>query len=132
MIRRQLGAGGMGVVYLAEHALLGTPRVVKLLLPEWTQHPTVVQRFVNEARAAAAIQHRNIIQIHDCAQLPDGRWYIVMDYVQWAARALAGFVQRAVCRCTSRCASWARSRMASKPRIAAASSIAISSPTTSC
>ncbi len=85
VIRRQLGAGGMGVVYLAEHALLGTPRVVKLLLPEWTQHAAVVQRFINEARAAAAIQHRNIIQVHDCAQLPDGRWYIVMDYVQGSA-----------------------------------------------
>ena len=85
VIRRQLGAGGMGVVYLAEHTLLGTPRVIKLLLPEWTQHASVVQRFVNEARAAAAIQHRNIIQIHDCAQLPDGRWYIVMDFLQGGA-----------------------------------------------
>ncbi|MBA3455858.1 MAG: serine/threonine protein kinase [Deltaproteobacteria bacterium] len=80
-ITRQIGEGGMGAVFLAEHRVLKTLHVVKVLLPQWTQNATIVQRFVNEARAAAAIQHRNIIRVQDCAQLPDGHWYIVMDYL---------------------------------------------------
>ncbi len=82
VITRQLGEGGMGAVYLAEHRVLRTPRVVKVLLPQWTQNETVVQRFVNEARAAASIHHRNIIGVHDCGQLPNGPWFIIMDYLE--------------------------------------------------
>jgi serine/threonine protein kinase len=82
VITRQLGEGGMGAVYLAEHQVLHSPRVVKVLLPQWTQNAMIVQRFVNEARAAASIHHRNIISVHDCGQLPDGVWYIVMDYLE--------------------------------------------------
>jgi serine/threonine protein kinase len=81
VITRQIGEGGMGAVYLAEHRVLKTKHVVKVLLPQWTQNTMIVQRFVNEARAAAAIRHRNIIQVQDCAQLPDGQWYIVMEYL---------------------------------------------------
>ncbi|HEU0029911.1 MAG TPA: serine/threonine-protein kinase [Kofleriaceae bacterium] len=72
----------MGAVYLAEHQVLRSPRVVKVLLPQWTQNETIVQRFVNEARAAASIHHRNIISVHDCGQLPNGSWFIVMDYLE--------------------------------------------------
>ncbi len=81
-IKRKLGEGGMGAVYYAEHELLHTPRVIKVLLPQWTQNAMIVKRFVNEARAAASIKHRNIIAVHDCGQLPDGTWYIVMDYLE--------------------------------------------------
>ncbi|MCW5809103.1 MAG: serine/threonine protein kinase, partial [Deltaproteobacteria bacterium] len=81
-LRKKLGEGGMGAVYYAEHEVLGTPRVVKVLLPQWTQNATIVQRFVNEARAAASIRHRNIIAIHDCGRLADGAWYIAMDYLE--------------------------------------------------
>lgn len=80
-ITRQVGEGGMGAVYLAEHRVLKTLHVLKVLLPQWTQDASIVQRFVNEARAAAAIQHRNIIRVQDCAQLPNGHWFIVMDYL---------------------------------------------------
>ncbi len=81
-IKRKLGEGGMGAVYYAEHQVLRTPRVIKVLLPQWTQNTTIVQRFVNEARAAASIRQRNIIGVHDCGQLPDGgAWYIVLDYL---------------------------------------------------
>ncbi len=80
-ITRQIGEGGMGAVYLAEHRVLKTKHVIKVLLSQWTQNAMIVQRFVNEARASAAIQHRNIIRVQDCAQLPDGQWYIVMDFL---------------------------------------------------
>ncbi|MCW5803699.1 MAG: serine/threonine protein kinase [Deltaproteobacteria bacterium] len=80
----------MGAVYLAVHTLLRTTtRAVKVLLPEYTRNELLVQRFLNEARAAAAIRHRNIITIHDLGQLSDGSWYILMDHLEGATlRAL--------------------------------------------
>jgi eukaryotic-like serine/threonine-protein kinase len=68
----------MGKVFLAEHAVLKSRRAIKLLLPELTRSAAIVQRFVNEARAAARLHgpdgqfHRNLIQVHDIGQLPDG------------------------------------------------------------
>jgi eukaryotic-like serine/threonine-protein kinase len=90
-IKRRLGEGGMGVVYLAVHRVLHTPRAVKILLPEWTRHAEIVERFINEARAAAAIRHRNIIGVHDCGQLPTGEWYILLDYLEGGT--LTGFIE---------------------------------------
>jgi eukaryotic-like serine/threonine-protein kinase len=82
VVSHRLGEGGMGAVYAAEHEVLRTRRAIKVLLPEWTQNAMIVQRFVNEARAAASIHHRNIIAIHDCGQLAGGSWYIVMDHLE--------------------------------------------------
>jgi len=81
-VKQKLGEGGMGMVFLAEHVVLHTQRVVKVLLPELTRNQGVVQRFINEARAAASIQHRNIIGVSDVGQLADGNWYIVMEYLE--------------------------------------------------
>src|SRR5262245_15860740 len=47
----ELGQGGMGVVYRAEHVQLGRPVAIKMLLPQMSSDPTIVQRFFNEARA---------------------------------------------------------------------------------
>ncbi len=71
----------MGTVYLVEHELLKTQRALKLLLPEWTHHPQVLARFVNEARAAATIKHRNVVAVHDVGTTPAGEPYILYDYV---------------------------------------------------
>ena len=54
-ITDQVGAGGMGVVYRAEHILLGKRAAVKVLLPERTQSREIVDRFFNEAKAASLI-----------------------------------------------------------------------------
>jgi serine/threonine protein kinase len=54
---KQLGEGGMGRAFLAEHTVLNTARVTKVLLPELTRNASVVQRFINEARAAVSAQH---------------------------------------------------------------------------
>lgn len=81
-ITSKLGEGGMGAVYLAVHDVLRTKCVVKVLLPQWTENTAMVQRFLAEGRAAAAVRHRNIIGIEDCGQLPGGAWYIVMDYLE--------------------------------------------------
>ena len=82
-LTRLLGAGGMGSVYLAEHVGLGSLWAVKVLSPELSQHAGLVQRFINEARAAASVTHRNLIRVVHIDQLPnDGPWYMVLDYLQ--------------------------------------------------
>jgi hypothetical protein len=81
-IRRQLGAGGMGAVYVAEHALLGRQAAVKVLLPELCKNPDVVARFFHEAKAATAIRHPSIVEVFDFGYMPDGAAYIVMELLE--------------------------------------------------
>ena len=76
-----IGRGGMGAVYAAEHALLGRPAAIKVLLPELSQKQDVVMRFFNEARAATAIRHPGIIEIYDFGWTPDGAAFIVMEFL---------------------------------------------------
>ena len=87
VILEQIGEGGMGQVFLAEHVVLKTKRVVKTLLAQYTRNAAIIDRFVNEARASAAIQQRNIITVDDCAQTPAGDWYIVMAFLKGATLA---------------------------------------------
>jgi serine/threonine protein kinase len=77
-IERQLGAGGMGVVYEGTHVLLGRTAAVKVLLAKYSQDDSIVQRFFNEARAATAIKHPGIVEIYDFGHAPEGA-YIVME-----------------------------------------------------
>jgi serine/threonine protein kinase len=77
---RPLGSGGMADVYLAEQVSLGRHVAVKILRPETLRHPGAVQRFEQEARAAAALVHGNIVQIHEVACI-DGVHMLVEEYV---------------------------------------------------
>jgi len=74
----ELGKGGMGVVYLAEHVQLGRPAALKMLLPQLSSDEGIVQRFFNEARSASAIDHPGIVEIYDFGTHTDGRAYLVM------------------------------------------------------
>ena len=74
----ELGKGGMGVVYRAAHTQLGRPVALKMLLPQLSNDPGIVQRFFNEARAASAIDHPGIVEVYDFGTHTDGRAFIVM------------------------------------------------------
>jgi hypothetical protein len=75
-----LGRGGMGVVYRARHEIIDKLFAVKILLP--TGDTEVVERFVNEARAATAIGNAHIVDTVDFGALPDGSTYFVMEYLE--------------------------------------------------
>jgi tRNA A-37 threonylcarbamoyl transferase component Bud32 len=78
----QVGAGGMGTVWVAEHTMLGRRAALKLLHPEYSSRPEIVMRFFNEAKAAAAINDPGIVQIFDFGKHTDGRVYIVMELLE--------------------------------------------------
>jgi serine/threonine-protein kinase len=78
-VLRQIGEGGMGSVWLAEHAMLGRRAALKMLHAEFSSRPEVVTRFFNEAKAATAIPDPGIVQIFDFGHHIDGSAYIVME-----------------------------------------------------
>ena len=78
----EIGRGGMGVVFLAQHKHLGRKAAIKLLLGEYNEHPQILARFFDEARATSAIDHPGIVQIHDCDVHSNGRAYIVMEFLE--------------------------------------------------
>ena len=78
-LRRILGHGGMGTVYEAERLSIGGAVAIKVLHPDRIRDAKAVRRFHKEARAAAAIGHPNICEIHDLGALADGSPYLVME-----------------------------------------------------
>ena len=81
-IDKLLGEGGMGTVYLAEHTLMHKRVAIKVLHPEMTRLPEVVSRFEREAMAAAHIEHPNVAAATDFGKLPDGAFFLVLEYVE--------------------------------------------------
>src|SRR5262249_14504593 len=79
-IESKLGEGGMGVVYKARDTHLDRPVAIKVLTPEAASNPARRQRFIQEARAASALDHLNIITVNDMAEA-EGQHFIVMQYV---------------------------------------------------
>jgi TPR repeat protein len=71
----------MGIVYLAEHTLLGEQRALKFLSGTLASNPNFVQRFLQEARAANKLRHPNIAQTLELGQSEDGSFYISMEFV---------------------------------------------------
>lgn len=80
-IRSVLGIGGMGEVYLAQDKRLGRQVALKLLPPQFTASPERVRRFEFEARAASALNHPNIVTIHEISDT-DGKQFIVTEFVE--------------------------------------------------
>ena len=81
-ITELLGEGGMGAVFLAEHPFMGRKAAIKVLRREFAEDMALVERFMNEARAANAIRHPNIIDIIDVGRLPSGIPYLMMEFLE--------------------------------------------------
>jgi serine/threonine-protein kinase len=82
VIQEQIGIGGMGIVYRGEQPLIGKQVAIKVLRPEVGDQSVYVERLLAEARAVNAIRHRGIIDIFSFDQMPDGRQYFVMEYLE--------------------------------------------------
>ncbi len=67
----RLGAGGMGEVFQARHRVLDRPVALKVIRPEFVNHPDAVERFRRECRAAGLLSHPNIVTVHDAHQAGD-------------------------------------------------------------
>src|SRR5262245_45367448 len=80
-IRKLLGRGGMGEVYLADDVQLSREVALKLLTNEAHLNPVAQERFQREARAAAALHHNNICTIYEVGE-DNGRQYIAMEYCE--------------------------------------------------
>ncbi|MFL5307861.1 MAG: serine/threonine protein kinase [Polyangia bacterium] len=81
-ITAKLGEGGMGVVYLAEHPVIGKKVAMKAIHPELSKNSDVVSRFITEAKAVNQIGHEHIVDIADFGNTPEGEFYFVMEYLQ--------------------------------------------------
>jgi hypothetical protein len=80
-LRKMLGSGGMGEVYLAEHQMMKRPCAIKVIRPEKAGDPQVLARFEREVQATAKLSHWNSIDIYDYGRTADGTFYYVMEFL---------------------------------------------------
>ncbi|HLW66675.1 MAG TPA: serine/threonine-protein kinase [Gemmataceae bacterium] len=80
-LKRKLGEGGMGEVWLAEHGLLKRPCAIKFVRPDLAAHPTTAARFAREVQAVTGLTHVNTVRVHDYGRAEDGSFYYVMEYL---------------------------------------------------
>ncbi|MBL8625683.1 MAG: serine/threonine protein kinase [Myxococcales bacterium] len=80
-MQARLGVGGMGVVYLAEHPIIGKKVALKVIHRELSANREVIGRFYQEARAVNLIGNEHIVEVHDFGQSPEGDLFFVMEYL---------------------------------------------------
>lgn len=80
-LKERIGAGGMGEVYLAEHAMLKRPCVIKLIRRDKVGDEKVLARFHREVQATARLSHWNTVEILDYGRTEEGTLYYVMEYL---------------------------------------------------
>ncbi len=81
IVKRELGRGGMGTVYLAEQPGLGREVAIKELILSAVADPIALKRFIQEAQVMARASHPNLVQVHDLEQIGDAN-YIVLEFVR--------------------------------------------------
>ncbi len=92
VLHRELGAGGMGTVYVAEHALMCRPSAVKVLRTTPGSDQTALARFEREVRLSSSLSHPNTITIFDFGRAADDTFYYAMEYLE--GMDLERFVER--------------------------------------
>jgi formylglycine-generating enzyme required for sulfatase activity len=93
LLERRLGQGGMGVVFQARHIFLKTAHAIKVILPDLVGNdPMLTTRFRQEALAAAAIRHQNIIAVTDFGVVRGTMPFLVMEFVK--GRSLQEIMQK--------------------------------------
>src|SRR5438105_14357880 len=80
-IKQQVARGGMAEVFLARDLLLDRPVALKVLFPEFAANHSLVERFRREARAAANLNHPNIVSVYDWGE-EGTTYFIVMEYIE--------------------------------------------------
>src|SRR5690348_1280980 len=91
VVKRELGRGGMGAVYLAEQTGLGREVAIKELVPSAAADPVALKRFLQEAQVMARTSHPNLVQVYDLEQI-EGANFIVLEFVR--GRSLRDFINR--------------------------------------
>jgi serine/threonine-protein kinase len=81
-VESAIGAGAMGKVYAALQPVIGKKAAIKVMASKLCVDPVAVDRFVQEARAVNQIQHPNIVDVFAFGSLPDGRSYMIMEWLQ--------------------------------------------------
>lgn len=81
-IECEIGTGGMGTVYRASHLGLQRSVAVKIIKSEFAGDPDVADRFMREARTMAKLRHQRAAMIFDAGNLPDGRHFIIMEFIE--------------------------------------------------
>src|SRR5437667_5073321 len=77
----RLGVGGMGEIFKVRHIHLNELRVIKIMRPNVAQDDQGLQRFLQEARTSTMIKHKNLAMLYDFAQLDDGSYYMVWEFI---------------------------------------------------
>ena len=81
-VRRFLAAGGMGAVLEIDDCDFGRRSAIKIIKPSARVHPGILERFIEEARITAQLEHPNIVPIHDLGVLEDGTVFFTMKFIQ--------------------------------------------------
>ncbi|HEX9460896.1 MAG TPA: serine/threonine-protein kinase [Thermoanaerobaculia bacterium] len=77
----RLGIGGMGEIFKVRHIHLNELRVIKIMRPNAASDDQGMQRFLQEARTSTMIKHKNLAMLYDFAQLDDGSYYMVWEFI---------------------------------------------------
>ncbi|MBS2003307.1 MAG: tetratricopeptide repeat protein [Cyanobacteria bacterium SZAS LIN-5] len=77
-----IGGGGMGMIYKAKHILMKRIVAIKMMHPQYVSSASNLKRFQQEAQAASALNHPNILAVFDFGLTPEGAPYLVMDFLE--------------------------------------------------